>query len=162
MAEIDGSGSQHSYFKTQKPIDFLDSTIVQDAWETVSSDLSEKRPAKLWYIIVEQTNNGAAAETIEFEITINGVAYTATGSLNSGTQTYVYVAYDLAAGDFIIGFTATSMTVGGGNVSGTGNRAIPFSAAKIGLVRVRQTSGVDAVAAQIEVNITWEKLVKGG
>jgi hypothetical protein len=37
--------------------------------------------------------------------------------------------------------------------------ATPFNAASIGLIRVRQTTAVDGVTAQIEVNIVWDKLV---
>jgi len=40
-------------------------TLVEDTWETVVANLSDGRPVRLWYIRVEQTNNGATAEDIE-------------------------------------------------------------------------------------------------
>lgn len=145
------------YWKTQLPVDYLDASLTQNLWETVDLDLSDGEPAKLWWIIVEQTNDGAAVETIELEITINGTAYTWTlTGIASGTPSYCFFAFSLAAGDFNPVASTTARTCGNPM---NGDEAVPFCAESVGLIRVRQTTGVDPTAAQIEVNIVWEKLV---
>ena len=74
-------------FIEQIPIDYIDTTLVQNTWETVDADLSDGAPVRILYVIVEQTNNGATGETIELEMTINGTAYTMTfNNIGSGTQ----------------------------------------------------------------------------
>lgn len=143
------------FWRTQLPVDYLDTTLVINTWETVSADLSGGLPAKLWFIVMVQTNNGATAETIELEITINGVAHTFTFSgIGSATPGYGYYNADLSAGTWKTQATTTIITVG----SIESDAAVPFIAESIGLIRVRQTTGVDGTSAQIEVNIAWEKL----
>lgn len=147
------------YFQTQLPIDFLDAALVINVWETVSVDLSENAPAKLWFIQVEQTNNGAAVEDLELEITINGTAYTwPLAGIASGAIQFCFIGVTLSAGDFTPGFSANVRTVGNALDPDT---AVPFVAGDVGLIRVRQTTAVDVVSAQIEVNLVWEKLLVG-
>jgi len=145
------------FWKTQLPVDYIDTSLVINTWETVSADLSGGKPARLWYMLVEQTNNGAAAEDIELEVTINGTAYTWIGSCDSGTVYGGYIQYNLSAGDFVPSLSTTKYTVASPTLSN--HVAMPFVASSVGLVRVRQTSAVDGVSAQIEVNIVWDKLV---
>ena len=159
MAMLEGSGSHKSYWQTQKPIDYLDTTLTINTPETVVADLSGGRPAKIWFFIVEQTNNGAAVETLVVHITINGTVYdvTLTG-VASGAQSYISCYTDLATGDFNFNDSAAGTYTMGS--PGKANLAIPFTARSIGLITVEQTSAVDGVSAQIEVNIVWEKLVQ--
>ena len=152
---VKGSGSHVVYWKTQKPIDYLDTTLTINTYEEVTADLSGGRPARLWYILLEQTNNGATQEDLTLEITINGTAYEFTITATSGTQYHCIMSYDLTTGDFTPAVTSTDMTVG----SSFTNFAVPFDAASVGLIRVKQTTDVDGTSAQIEVNIIWEKLV---
>lgn len=158
MSILGGSGAHRVYWKSQLPIDYIDTSLTINDWETVSADLSGGKPVKLWRIRVEQTNNGATAEDIELEITINGTAYTFSGTLNSGAGYKGVCSGSLSAGDFsfIFGAANTDFTV---NSEGNSNTAVPFFAESVGLIRVRQTSTVDLVSAQIEVNVTWDKLV---
>jgi len=144
------------YWKTQLPVDYIDTSLVQNNWENVVADLSGGKPARLWHIVIEQTNNGLTAEDIELEITINGTAYTVTVTADSGTRYYVVCQSDLSAGDFSFGTNTTAVTVGNPGYSTT--VAIPFDAQNVGLIRVRQTSNIDGTSAQIEVNIVWERL----
>jgi len=148
-----------SYWKTQLPVDYLDTTLVQNTWENVSADLSEGMPARLWYIIVEQTNNAASAEDLELEITINGTAYTASlGAIASGALNFVAVSAVLTAGDFTLTDATSDMTAMTATVNT--EKSIPFIAESVGLIRVRQTSDVDVTSAQIEVTIVWDKLTR--
>ena len=149
------SGLGREYWQTQLPIDYLDATIVQNVWETVSADLSEGKPARLWYIYIEQTNNGATQETVALELTINGTAYTDTLTLDSGVRKYVFVQSELAGGDFFLVDNPSAYQV---NSARDADQSAPFTCKSVGLIRVRQTSGVDVVAAQIEVNVVWDKL----
>jgi len=145
-------------WQTQLPVDYLDTSLVQNAFENVVADLSAGKPVRLWFITVEQTNNGATIETIELEITINGTAYTWTlVGIASGTETYCFLNEKLTAGDFATQFTASvvsALNVGAGDV----DFSIPIMAASVGLIRVRQTTDVDVTSAQIEVNIVWDRL----
>lgn len=141
-------------WKTQIPIDYLNDALVQNAWDTVSSDLSEGDPARLQFIIIEQTNNGATGEAIELEITINGTAYTFSATINSGTQYYACITYNKDTGDFECYLSSSKCQVGA-QISTA--MACPFVAESVGLIRARQTSGVDGTSAQIEVNVHWEK-----
>jgi len=143
------------YWKTQLPVDYIDTSLVINTWETVIADLSGGKPARLWFIIVEQTNNGATAETIEFEITINGTAYTVTITADDSTPYFIYVMHSLTAGDFTFNSSTGNMTVLG---IGYTQYAIPFSVDSVSLIRVRQTTDVDGTSAQIEVNIVWDRL----
>ena len=143
-------------FKTQLPVDFNDTTIVQNAWEEVVADLSEGAPAQLWYCIVTQTNDGATNETLELEITINGTAYTVTlTNIASADLIYVFVHHTLTAGDFTL--SSTTNKWGFGQALDL-RYAVPFTAESVGLIRVRQTSAVDPVSASIDVNFRWDKL----
>lgn len=144
-------------WRSQPPIDYVDTSLVINTWETVVADLSEGEPARLWYIIVEQTNNGAAIETIEFEITINGTPYLVThAGIASGVRDFVFSQLVDAAGDFAFAGAVSIVTVL--NPTLDPDNAIPFGAISVGLIRVRQTTAVDGVAAQIEVNVVWDKL----
>ena len=148
----------HRRWETQLPVDYLDVTLVQDAWETIVADLSEGAPAKIWYIIVEQTNNGAAVEDIELEITINGTVYLwDPAAVVSGARMYCYVTFQQTLGDFNTFEVNTLNTVG--SAAGSVEHTIPFVAQSVELIRVRQTTAVDGVAAQIEVNIFWERKI---
>lgn len=142
-------------WKTQLPVDYLDTSLTINNFETVNADLGGNDPVRLWYILVEQTNNGATAEDIELEITINGTAYTWTASCASGVINFGRFTYQLSAGDFETNLHTTANTVGGGEDA---DQSVPFIAETVGLIRVRQTSTVDGTAAQIEVNIKWDKL----
>lgn len=144
------------YWRSQLPVDYLDTTLTINTWETVDANLSDGSPARIWFIMVEQTNNGATTETIEIEITINGTAYTRSRSMSSGTIYYIIVTANLTTGDFTLADSTTASTVRGYPQV---NAAVPFNAASVGLIRVRQTTSVDATAAQIEVNVVWDKLV---
>lgn len=149
------------FWRTQLPVDFLDDSLTINDWSTVSADLSGGEPVNLWYIQLEQTNNGGTPETLELEINMvnpsTGVvtAYTFTLACNSGTIYYAIINRNLTGGDFTCILSATAYSV---NASPSANVALPFFTASVGLIRVRQTTDVDVVAAQIEVNITWEKL----
>ena len=145
------------YWKTQKPVDYLDNSLVQNTWENVVADLSGGKPTKLWYIIVKQTNNGATDEDIEFEITINGVAHTFSATCVSGTEMFCFFNRSLAAGTWGCSMVSTKYSC---NESVVDSKAVPFTAETVGLIRVRQTSDVDGVSAQIEVNIVWDKLTR--
>lgn len=153
-----GGGGYFGYWQTQPPIDWLDTSLVINTWETVAADLSGGEPCRLLIISVTQTNNGASPETIQLEITVDETAY-AIEFLNvtSGTPNYLFLSMNLSGGDFLFGSTLSKVTVGAPN--NFQYQAIPFDCAKVGLIRVRQTTTVDAVSAQIEVNIAWEKMV---
>lgn len=143
------------FWRNQIPIDYLDITLTINAWETVSAALSSSVPAQLRYIIVEQTNNGAAVETIELEITFNGTARTWTlAGIASGTPIYCIVTANQSAADFETSSTTSIQQV----MSLDADQSAPLAASSIGLIRTRQTTAVDGVAAQIEVNIVWDKL----
>jgi len=143
------------YWKTQLPIDYIDTTLTINDWETVDADLSEGLPTRLWYMYIEQTNNGAAAEDIELELTINGTAYTWSVTANSGTRYFCIFSYNLSAGDLETAVSTSILSVMGGL---EGDQTCPFTAESISLIRTRQTTAVDGVSAQIEVNIVWDKL----
>jgi hypothetical protein len=150
-------------WKDQLPIDFIETTIVINTWNTVIANLSGGDPAMLLYLYFEQTNNGATGETIECEITINGTAYTeAVAGLSSGSIQYVYMEPNLTGGDFTINGSTTATSFGTGSIVPIeGVRPYInnwFIAESIGLIRIRQTSAVDVVSAQIEVNAVWRKL----
>lgn len=150
------SGAEKVYWRSQLPVDYIDTSLVINTWETVVADLSGGKPAKIWYIVVEQTNNGASAETVELEVTINGTAYTWTlTDIASAATVYMRITADLTAGDFTTLSTTTVRSI----LARDDDHTIPFVVDSVGLIRVRQTTDVDAVSAQIEVNIIWEKLV---
>lgn len=145
-------GGGPELWEDQDPVDYDDNTLVINTWETVDADLSEGKPAKLDYVIVEQTNDGAAVEDIELEITINGVANTwSLGGIASGAQHY--------CGLTIAGVTVDQATNPRMVRALDDDHSLPLKAQSVGLIRVRQTSVVDGVAAAIEVNILWAKRI---
>jgi len=147
--------SPSRYWKSQVPVDYLDDSLVQNTWETVVADLSGGKPARILYIFLEQTNNGATAEDLELEITINGIAYTfSQAAAASGSQYQGRISYSASAGNFLAIMGTGGWTVRGFNV----NTSVDFIAESVGLIRVRQTSDVDITSAQIEVNIVWDRL----
>ena len=154
---LDGKKAEGKYWKTQLPVDYIDTSLTINTFENVVADLSGGKPVRLWGIFVEQTNNGATAETIDLEITINGTAYEFTRSCDSGTPYYGAIRSILTASDFTPQLNASTVTTGSGDLGQY--VAIPFVASSVGLIRVKQTTDVDGTSAQIEVNIVWEKLV---
>lgn len=146
---------------SQLPVDFIETTLVINAWNTVVSNLSAGKLVKLWKILLEQTNNTATAEDIELEITmahpVTGImtAYTWSGSLDSGVISFGTVTNALTAGDLTTNLGTTERTV---SYQAANNHTISLIVSAVSLIRVRQTSTVDVVSAQIEVNIVWEKL----
>lgn len=154
MTGTHGSGKPVVYWRTQLPIDYIDTSLVINTWETVSANLSGGKPARIWFITIVQTNNGATAEDIELEITINGTAYTVTTTQNSAGVYYVYKHANLVGGDFYFEATTNVRAVG----TGISDFTVPFDAQSVGLIRVRQTTDVDGTSAQIEVNFDWEQL----
>ena len=160
MTDAELSGKNVVYWKTQLPVDYIDTSLTINTFENVNADLSGGKPAKLWFIVVEQTNNGATGETIELEITINGTAYTWTlNNIASGTPKYCCITKNLTTGDFTTDYSSSIFAVGNDPAGGETGLAIPFTAKSVGLIRVKQTSTVDGTSAQIEINIVWEKLV---
>ena len=153
-----GSGTpQKIYWKTQLPVDYKDTSLTINTFENVVADLSGGKPARLKYFVIEQTNNGATAETVVLEITINGTAYTVSiAAAASGTPYYIHLLADLATGDFTFGSSPNPNTCG---TPYSQYDAVFFCAETVGLIRVKQTTDVDGTSAQIEVNITWDKLV---
>jgi hypothetical protein len=142
-------------WQTQLPVDYIDTSLTINNWETVVADLSDGSRARLRFIMVEQTNNGATDETIELEITINRKPYTFTLSMVSGTLYFCSFNQNLTAGDFTTSVGTTNYAA----MSVSSTVANWFNAESVGLVRVRQTTGVDGTSASIEVNIVWDKLV---
>lgn len=143
-------------WQTQIPTDYIDTSLTINTWENVSADLSGGQPARLWYVIVEQTNNGAAVETIELEITFNGTARTWTlAGIASGTPIYCIITSNQSASDFETSSTTSVQQVMSLDV----DHSVPLTASSIGLIRTQQTTAVDGVSAQIEVNIVWDKLI---
>lgn len=143
-------------WKTQLPIDYIDTTLTINVWGSASTDLSTGDPAKLLYIIVEQTNNAAGVETIELEITINGTAFTWTlTGIADGAPIYCLITSNLDTGIWEDSSSANARQV----MSLDDDQDAPLTAETVGLVRARQTTSVDGVSAQIEVNIVWDKLV---
>lgn len=151
MSETIYGGAPEAWVQ-QDPIDYDDASLVINTWENVSADLSAGQPARLNYITVEQTNNGATVETIELEITLNGVPNTWTlAGIASGAIHFL------------------GLTIEGVTVDQTPNprmvraldddHSVSLASESIGLIRVRQTTDVDGVSASIEVNIVWDKKV---
>lgn len=124
-------------------LDYLNATIVQNTWYT---PFASTRNVKAWYLIVEQTNNGATNENIVVELTINGTVYTRNiNNAVSGTAYYVFM--------FIDG----TMTHGTGTrqmLSLDADQSAPLETRSL-QIRVRQTTAVDPTAAQIEVNMVY-------
>ena len=117
--------------------------IVINDWYTalVSTD-----NVKAWYLLVEQTNNGAAAETIVTELTINGTTYTNTdAAAASGVLQYMHLDTDGALQN-----QATARQL----LSLDDDQSAPLETQSL-QIRVRQTTAVDVVAAQIDVNMVY-------
>jgi hypothetical protein len=127
---------------TDVPID----PIVVNNWYTA---LETTRNVKAFYLIVEQTNNGAAAENIEAELTIDGTAYVCgIGGAASGTPYYVFADIDGALDQ--VGNVRQILSLDLDQSAPLETRSLQ--------VRVRQTSAVDVVSAIIEVNMVYATL----
>lgn len=124
-------------------LDWDEDTLVQNTWYTA---LATTEDVKAWYIVVEQTNNGAAVETIEVELTIDGTVYTETlVGLASGTPMYLTFLYT-----GVLASQALVIQV----LSRDNDQSAPLETRSL-QIRVRQTTPVDPVAAQIEVNMVY-------
>ena len=117
----------------------VDAIVIKDKWYEVLS----VRYVKLFYLISEQTNDGAAAETIEVRLTRNG----GTPNLNSGARdSGVQYHYRFAMeGSFVIDGSEQQL------LSLDGDQSVSLETESL-LIEARQTSVVDAVSAQIEIN----------
>ncbi len=127
---------------TDVPID----PIVINDWYVA---LEPTRNVKVWYLIIEQTNNGATNEDLEIELTINGVVFIANGAaIVSGDPRYI-----------VAGSTGVFDDVGGVRqvLSLDGDQSAPLETRSLG-IRVRQTTAVDLVSAIIEVNMVYATL----
>ncbi len=141
--EIQGGQRVHEY----KNLDWIETTIVQNDWLT---PLNTVRGIKAFYLIVEQTNNGAAAESIEVELTINGSTKTASlVDIASGSAYYLTLNAD---GDLASLGVATRQLL-----ALDADQSAPLETKSL-KIRVRQTTAVDGVSAQIEVNLVYEEL----
>lgn len=117
--------------------------IVINDWYTA---LETTRNVKGWYLLVEQTNNGAAVETIVTELTIGGTVYTNTdAAAASGVLQYMYLDTD-----GVLQNQATARQL----LSLDDDQSAPLETRSL-QIRVRQTTAVDAVAAQIDVNMNY-------
>ena len=103
---------------------------------------------KAYYLIVEQTNNGATDETLEVELTIDGTVFTDSGNRVSGTP--YYILFDVNGGIWASGSVRQILSL-------DLDQSAPLEDVSIG-IRVRQTSAVDAVSAIIEVNMVYATL----
>lgn len=144
--EIQGGQRVHEY----KNLDYITTVVVDpiviNDWYTA---LETRRGIKAYYLIVEQNNNGAAAEDLEVELTINGIVYVASlGALVSGTSYYVNATITAAFSVF-----ATVRQI----LSLDADQSAPLETKSL-KIRVRQTTVVDGVSAQIEVNLVYEEL----
>lgn len=120
----------------------VDAIVIQNKWYTA---LPLTKNFKGLYLIVEQTNDGAADETIEVEYLIDGVALTPATLLGSGVATYHGIN---TYGAVVTNAAAIPM------VFADFDQTFPLETKSLRL-RVRQTSVVDAVAANIEVNMVY-------
>ncbi len=117
--------------------------FVLNDWYT---PLPLTRNVKAFYLIVEQTNNGATAENLEVELTVDGVVHLGTipGATN-GTPFYKYIDY---SGGFWASATVRQI------LALDLDQSAPLETESL-KIRVKQTSAVDAVSAQIEVNMVY-------
>ena len=156
------------YWKTQLPVDYITTgvadPIVINTWYTVVADLSGGKPCKIHMIQFEQTNNGASAEDIVFEMTVahpvTGVMTALTFTINSadGAINNLWLGRNLLGGWFNAQISVQNSTFGYSPAAEVMAIFAAFSA--VSLIRVRQTSVVDVTNAQLEVNLTWEKFVE--
>lgn len=119
--------------------------IVINTWYTA---LATTRNVKSYYLIVEQTNNGATVEDIEVELTIDGTVYVAATAMNSGAL--YYANFGIAATFGMTGIVNQLLAL-------DADQSAPLETKSL-QIRVRQTSVVDLVTAQIEVNMVYETL----
>ena len=128
-----------------------DTTVVEDPiilnkWYTA---LPTRRNVKAWYLVVEQTNNGAAAETIGVEVTVNGnVNNRNIAALVDNTPNYMFFSE--------LGFLSNQAAVRQ-LLALDDDHSAPLETRSL-RIRVRQTTAVDVVAAQIEVNMVYATL----
>lgn len=117
--------------------------IVINTWYTA---LATTRNVKGYYLIVEQTNNGATVETIATELTVNGTTYTNTdAAAASGVLQYMYFDENGALQN-----TGTAQQLMALDV----DQSAPLETKSL-QIRVRQTTVVDLTTAQIEVNLVY-------
>ncbi len=119
----------------------VDPIVVLNKWYT---PLLPTKNVKARYLVVEQTNNGAANETIEIELTINGTIYLLSILVGSGSENY----YSLDINGVIVSTVSNQM------LSLDADQSAPLETRSLG-IRVRQTSVVDVVSAIIEVNMVY-------
>ena len=124
-------------------LDYLNDALTINVWYT---PLATTRNVKAYYLIVAQTNNGAADEDIEVELTIDGTVYTVIKSMISG-QVYYYRMTP-------IGTIDPGSTNPYQMLSLDLDQSAPLETRSLG-IRVRQTSAVDATGAVIEVNMVY-------
>jgi|APSaa5957512576_1039674.scaffolds.fasta_scaffold49490_1 hypothetical protein len=119
--------------------------IVINTWYTA---LETTKNVKAFYLVFEQTNNGATNETIVIELTIDGTVYTFSGSAASGDPRYV--SFD-ANGDISVQGSIEQI------LALDLDQSAPLETRSLS-IRVRQTTAVDVVSAVIEVNMVYATL----
>ena len=129
-------------------LDYINTSLVQNTWYTA---LATTRNVRAWYLVVEQTNNGAAAENIEVELTIDGTSITDSQNMNSGDVHYLLLS-DEGAIQWSVGSVRQILSL-------DADQSAPLQTRSLG-IRVRQTSAVDVTSAIIEVNLVYT--TKGG
>jgi hypothetical protein len=143
-----GSAGMYEYQYLDYDTSVVVDPIVINTWYTA---LETTANVKGLYLIVEQTNNGATAETIACEVTLNGTAYTATlGGAASGG--FFYLHFDRLGA---LQFNASAIQMRSIDV----DQSAPVESRSM-QVRVRQTTAVDVVSAIIEVNMAYSTLQK--
>ena len=120
----------------------IDPIVIND-WYV---PLVPTRNVKAHYLIIEQTNDGAAAETIEVELTVDGTVYSKSISMNSASPAYFFLTNEGVVNG---SYTVLQM------LSLDADQSAPLETRSLG-IRVRQTSAVDATGAVIEVNMVYE------
>lgn len=149
---IDKDGPARPYVWEYRNLDWDSATdagvnpVVINTWYT---PLAVTDDVKAWYLTVEQTNTGATDETLEVELTVNGVAYTIIWLATSGQTRYVSFIIN---GTILAGNTAPNQML-----SLDLDQSAPLETRSLG-IRVRQTTVVDAVSAIIEVNMVYATL----
>ena len=127
-------------------LDWINTSLTINEWYTA---LATTRNVRVWYLVVEQTNNGAAAEILEVELTIDGAApITRSVAAVSGTADYIYIDWNGALVDQAAVVQLLSLD---------NDQSAPLETRSL-QVRVRQTSDVDATSAQIEVNMVYQTI----
>lgn len=141
-----GGGPLRTMYEYQN-LDYFNNAITINDWY---APLAETQDVKAWYLVMEQTNNGAAAEDIEVELTINGGApiVAAIGAAVSGTPYYIILGLWGVAGSTDVPQQLLALDV---------DQSAPLETRSL-QVRVRQTTAVDGVSASIEVNMVYATL----